>query len=40
GYKTLKAGQAVSFEMVEGPKGTHAVNVRPLASDGNVGPET
>ena len=27
GYKTLKAGQAVSFEMIDGPKGTHAVNV-------------
>ena len=27
GYKTLKAGQVVSFEMVDGPKGTHAVDV-------------
>ena len=27
GYKTLKAGQAVSFKMVDGPKGTHAVDV-------------
>ena len=27
GYKTLKAGQAVSFEMVDGPKGIHAVDV-------------
>ena len=27
GYKTLKAGQAVNFEMIDGPKGTHAVNV-------------
>ena len=27
GYKTLKAGQTVSFEMIDGPKGTHAVNV-------------
>ena len=27
GYKTLKAGQTVSFEMINGPKGTHAVNV-------------
>ena len=27
GYKTLKAGQTVRFEMIDGPKGTHAVNV-------------
>lgn len=27
GYKTLKAGQAVSFEMIDGPKGIHAVDV-------------
>lgn len=27
GYKTLKAGQAVSFETIEGPKGLHAVNI-------------
>ena len=27
GYKTLKAGQTVRFEMIDGPKGIHAVNV-------------
>ncbi|MBT3530057.1 MAG: cold shock domain-containing protein CspD [Gammaproteobacteria bacterium] len=27
GYKTLKAGQTVSFETVEGPKGLHAANI-------------
>ena len=27
GYKTLKAGQQVSFEIVQGPKGLHAVNI-------------
>ncbi len=27
GYKTLKAGQAVTFELEEGPKGLHASNV-------------
>jgi len=27
GYKTLKAGQAVSFDVVQGPKGLHAVNI-------------
>ena len=33
GYKTLKAGQPVSFDMIEGPRGTHAVNVKPLTTD-------
>ena len=33
GYKTLKAGQAVSFDMIEGPRGIHAVNVQPLSAD-------
>lgn len=33
GYKTLKAGQSVSFETIDGSKGTHAINVSPL--DGN-----
>ena len=28
GYRTLRAGQAVSFDIQEGPKGLHAVNVR------------
>ncbi len=28
GYKTLKAGQDVKFEVVEGPKGLHAVNIQ------------
>lgn len=28
GYKTLKAGQPVKFEIVHGPKGLHAVNIR------------
>jgi cold shock protein len=27
GYKTLKAGQTVSFDVVEGPKGLHAANI-------------
>ena len=33
GYKTLKAGQLVSFETVEGPKGLHASNIRPVEED-------
>ncbi|MNW13989.1 Cold shock-like protein CspD [compost metagenome] len=27
GYKTLKAGQPVKFEIIQGPKGMHAVNI-------------
>ena len=27
GYKTLKAGQAVTFDVHEGPKGLHAINI-------------
>lgn len=30
GYKTLKAGQLVSFDTIEGPKGLHAANIRPI----------
>ena len=29
GYKSLKAGQAVTFEINEGPKGLHAAEIRP-----------
>ena len=28
GYKTLKAGQLVSFDAIEGPKGLHAANIQ------------
>ncbi|MDK1022988.1 MAG: cold shock domain-containing protein [Gammaproteobacteria bacterium] len=27
GYKTLKAGQSVSYEVLGGPKGSHAINI-------------
>ncbi|UZJ59044.1 cold shock domain-containing protein CspD [Pseudomonas sp. KU26590] len=27
GYKTLKAGQPVQFEIIQGPKGKHAVGI-------------
>ena len=27
GYKTLKAGQPVKFDITQGPKGLHAVNI-------------
>ncbi len=28
GYKTLKAGQGVEFDIEQGPKGLHAVNIK------------
>jgi CspA family cold shock protein len=28
GYKTLKAGQAVTFNITQGPKGLHAVDIK------------
>jgi len=33
GYKTLKAGQTVSFETIEGPKGLHAANIMPIGQE-------
>jgi cold shock protein len=33
GYKTLKAGQAVSFDIIEGPKGLHAANIMAIKGD-------
>lgn len=32
GYKTLKAGQSVSFDIIQGPKGLHAVNISAISS--------
>ena len=32
GYKTLKAGQPVQFEIIQGPKGQHAVKISGQAS--------
>jgi CspA family cold shock protein len=32
GYKTLKAGQSVEFDVIEGPKGLHATNIRATSS--------
>ena len=29
GYKSLKAGQAVTFDLSDGPKGPHAVGISP-----------
>lgn len=27
GYKTLKAGQCVTFDIIQGPRGMHAMNI-------------
>lgn len=40
GYKTLKAGQRVSFEIVEGSKGYHAIDIRPLEESEISSPPT
>ena len=32
GYKTLRAGDIVEYEVVEGPKGLHAENIRSVAT--------
>lgn len=36
GYKTLKAGQAVSFDIIQGPKGLHAVNINAAQATAEV----
>ena len=33
GYKTLKAGQPVNYEVLSGPKGSHAINISSLETD-------
>jgi len=33
GYKTLKAGQAVNFEIIQGPKGLHAVKIMSVTTE-------
>jgi len=37
GYKTLKAGQSVSFEVIEGPKGLHATRIVPIRDEERTG---
>ena len=34
GYKTLKAGQNVTFDLVTGPKGPHAANI--MLAEGEI----
>ncbi|MBF6030353.1 cold shock domain-containing protein CspD [Pseudomonas sp. P115] len=33
GYRTLKAGQLVTFEIIQGPKGLHATNIDAVKVD-------
>lgn len=32
GYRTLKAGQPVQFDIIQGPKGLHAINIQAAES--------
>ncbi len=36
GYKTLKAGQVVTFEIIDGDKGSHAVKIVPEVEDSST----
>lgn len=38
GYKTLKAGQAVTFEIVQGQKGMHATHIKVTSQDKSTAP--
>ena len=38
GFRTLKQGSRVEFELVEGPKGSQAQNIRPAARPGDEPP--
>lgn len=33
GFRTLRDGQKVEFEVVQGPRGASAADIRPIASD-------
>ena len=33
GYKSLKAGQEVTFDLSEGPKGVHATDISPAKGE-------
>ncbi|MEX5512317.1 cold shock domain-containing protein CspD [Pseudomonas paralactis] len=37
GYKTLKAGQPVSFDIKQGPKGLHAVDIKLVTATSTAG---
>ena len=36
GFRTLKQGGRVSYDLVQGPKGDLAQNIRPVLDDGRV----
>ncbi|WP_305884238.1 cold shock domain-containing protein CspD [Microbulbifer okhotskensis] len=36
GYRTLKAGQQVTFDIIRGDKGYHAANISGLPTDANA----
>lgn len=36
GYKTLKAGQAVTFDIIDGNKGQHAIKIVPEMEDSST----
>ena len=38
GYKSLKAGQDVTFDLSEGPKGVHATDIAPLETESEEKP--
>jgi CspA family cold shock protein len=40
GYKTLKAGQQVSFDIIKGPKGLHATNIEVAGNSQGRGSES
>ena len=40
GYKSLKAGQPVGYEITQAPKGLHATNITNLEQDGVSSSET
>ena len=40
GYKTLKAGQEVSYELIEGEKGLHATDIAPIGSTTDADTQT
>ncbi|MBC3361689.1 cold shock domain-containing protein [Pseudomonas sp. SWRI154] len=38
GYKTLKAGQAVTFDKIQGPRGVHAIAIVPVVVQTDAAP--
>ena len=40
GFRTLKQGGRVSYELVQGPKGDLAQNIRPVLDDGAPAPQS